>query len=55
MTQPVSHRGTLTHAPTPQLLALLRHRGVPEAEVRALRTEDEALDLLEAHPPAVQR
>lgn len=55
MPEPKSFRGTLTHAPTPQLLALLRHRGVPEVEVRALRTEDEALDLLEANPPAVQR
>lgn len=54
MPEPKSSRGTLTHAPTSELLTLLRHRGVPEADVRALRTEDEALDLLEANPPGAR-
>ena len=46
----ISHRGTLTHAATPQLLELLRLRGVPARRLRDL-TEDEALDLLDRNPP----
>lgn len=51
--KPVSHRGTLHHAATPQLLQLLRRRGAPEVDLQGL-TEDEALDLLKVFPPAKQ-
>lgn len=46
-----SFRGTLAHHATPELLELLGRRGVPAKRLAAHLTEDEALDLLAAHPP----